>query len=227
VTERVCARCTVAPVRSRHGLCKFCEPCFLAVRTERRRLKHAKAVASRPVKLCLTCQERPRYSEDVRCKYCETCNLERTRSNCRKSMLKRYNSDPEFRARNNAAARECLRKQREQDPEASRQRSRDWRATQPKEKLRAIERRSRYGITDAQYSAMLLTQNGACEICLKAFVETPHVDHCHATGVVRGLLCRVCNLNAGVLEKMERENTLVQTADYLLKHREAARGVAA
>ncbi len=47
------------------------------------------------------------------------------------------------------------------------------------------------GITDDGYAAMLAEQGGGCAIC----GSTPktrrlHVDHDHASGRVRGLLCR-------------------------------------
>lgn len=54
-------------------------------------------------------------------------------------------------------------------------------------------------------------QSHACAICLSPF-EPPrkrhHLDHDHATGAVRGLLCRECNLALGHfaddLERVER-----------------------
>jgi hypothetical protein len=52
----------------------------------------------------------------------------------------------------------------------------------------------KYGITEEEYEEMLRVQRGGCWIC----GSTPkkrrlHVDHSHATGVVRGLLCHRCN----------------------------------
>lgn len=59
-----------------------------------------------------------------------------------------------------------------------------------------------YGIGYQEYLTMLEIQNGACAICgttdtgnRKAF----HVDHCHKTGKVRGLLCGNCNSGIGNL----------------------------
>lgn len=60
---------------------------------------------------------------------------------------------------------------------------------------------ARYGITPADYDAMLESQAGRCAICQ---TDDPasrsgswHVDHCHDTGVVRGLLCTRCNIGLG------------------------------
>lgn len=48
-----------------------------------------------------------------------------------------------------------------------------------------------------RFEAMLILQSGRCEICTAEFTETPHVDHSHVTGRVRGLLCDSCNLGLG------------------------------
>lgn len=59
--------------------------------------------------------------------------------------------------------------------------------------------RVRYGLTLEQYRGMLKSQTGRCAICKKKFVERKdtHVDHCHRTGKVRGLLCSNCNRALG------------------------------
>lgn len=65
----------------------------------------------------------------------------------------------------------------------------------------------KYGISLLDYSQMFLAQNGKCAVCgssdggnrngeLKALA----VDHDHATGKVRGLLCEACNTGIGKLK---------------------------
>jgi Autographiviridae endonuclease VII len=59
--------------------------------------------------------------------------------------------------------------------------------------------KSRYGLSREDYDALLARQGGVCAICAKPPEKTLCVDHCHATGKVRGLLCRQCNFGLGCL----------------------------
>jgi hypothetical protein len=73
-------------------------------------------------------------------------------------------------------------------------RRRERRAADPdhRDKCRAQS----HGLSLQAYRAMRERQKNVCGIC-----KTPGkplcVDHCHATGKVRGLLCRDCNLGLG------------------------------
>jgi len=68
-------------------------------------------------------------------------------------------------------------------------------------KIRKEKRlKERYGMSLDDYHLMSLRQNGVCAIC-KCAPKTPlHVDHCHTTGRVRGLLCGSCNRALGLLK---------------------------
>lgn len=59
-----------------------------------------------------------------------------------------------------------------------------------------------YGLTPEQFTAILRYQEGQCPICERflGITTTPSVDHSHATGSVRGILCRKCNAALGMLE---------------------------
>lgn len=56
--------------------------------------------------------------------------------------------------------------------------------------------RYHYGITIDDFDALLKSQNGLCAIC-ECRLTSPHVDHCHKSGQVRGLLCSPCNKGLG------------------------------
>lgn len=51
-----------------------------------------------------------------------------------------------------------------------------------------------YGITLEEYNRVLKYQGGQCAICNREPTNTRlSVDHCHDTGLLRGLLCWPCN----------------------------------
>lgn len=55
--------------------------------------------------------------------------------------------------------------------------------------------RKTYGITLEQYDEMFRQQGGACAVCGSVPKKNRlSVDHDHATGKVRGLLCMNCNI---------------------------------
>jgi len=62
----------------------------------------------------------------------------------------------------------------------------------------------KYGITAKDRDAMIKTQRNRCAGCKMAFgilkEDKPHVDHCYATGVVRGILCANCNRAIGLMQ---------------------------
>lgn len=113
------------------------------------------------------------------------------------------------------------------NPDAHTRYSKAWRARNPEharkigreqqrrrtlrygmEKRREIAYRSilkrKYGLTVADYEAMLVAQNGCCAICAgnKPYGRGNrwHVDHDHTSGKVRGLLCSRCNTAIGLLQ---------------------------
>lgn len=60
--------------------------------------------------------------------------------------------------------------------------------------------RRKYAMTLDQEEELLAQQEHACAICRTPFDGVyPHVDHCHRTGRIRGLLCSKCNHGLGLL----------------------------
>lgn len=114
---------------------------------------------------------------------------------------------PEKRAQNRkwyAENRERVlarkRAERETDPEKFNARARDWKRNNP-DRYRANWRRNAYGLTQDDFDRMFTAQDGTCAICRGAFNRTPCIDHCHATGLVRGLLCDGCNRGLGYFKE--------------------------
>lgn len=67
----------------------------------------------------------------------------------------------------------------------------------------------RYGITAADVERMLKEQSGRCAVCRrpprgKGRNSILHIDHCHRSGKVRGLLCFNCNTGIGNLNDSPR-----------------------
>lgn len=82
--------------------------------------------------------------------------------------------------------------------------------------------RSTYGITLEQYNAMVATQKGRCAICNRPPPRHGRyrklvVDHDHATGEVRSLLCNPCNTAMGSLG--EDAGRCRAVADYIERWR--------
>ena len=71
-----------------------------------------------------------------------------------------------------------------------------------REKNRSPYLRYQYGMTQNDYDLWFEKQNGVCRICGNAPPDgrNLHVDHDHATGVVRGLLCQTCNSMLGMAQ---------------------------
>lgn len=94
------------------------------------------------------------------------------------------------------------------------------------EKFKAYNLKRDYGISLELYQKILVEQLGLCAIC-----GTPSgsersnnngykslaVDHDHATGAVRGLLCSRCNKALG--DFLDSPALLRKAADYLEKHK--------
>ena len=78
-----------------------------------------------------------------------------------------------------------------------------------------------YGLTLDQYEELHKSQNGLCWICgisedSGEKFQRLCVDHCHKTGVVRGLLCSNCNYGLGKFK--DSPDLLVKAIEYLSRY---------
>lgn len=81
--------------------------------------------------------------------------------------------------------------------------------------------KSRFGITVDERDDLLASQGGRCAACAEATAFNgssvgAHVDHDHATGRVRAVLCHRCNVALGVAK--ESAARLRALADYVEAH---------
>lgn len=88
---------------------------------------------------------------------------------------------------------------------------------------RTASLRNRYGLSNSEYDQMVSAQNNKCLICgeeprkTKAFQTWRlHIDHCHKTKKIRGLLCHLCNRGIGLFR--ERIDLLEKALAYLKCH---------
>ena len=127
-------------------------------------------------KVCLV--EKPQQDfENSRC--CKECFAKRSEywRQHRKNYLKSYSKSDKFKQ----SVASYQAKKKAEDPDA-------WRA---RNKL------ARYNMTLEDYGRILEAQKGLCGICERDIRQKNHIDHCHETGEIRGLLCHVCNQGLG------------------------------
>lgn len=95
-----------------------------------------------------------------------------------KHCTKAYHADPDVRRKNN-------------DKQNAR-----WKTGG----ARDARYRKLFGISLEEYNRMFAEQGGVCKICLQpqdGLTKNLAVDHCHKTGMIRGLLCKDCNIGLG------------------------------
>lgn len=70
----------------------------------------------------------------------------------------------------------------------------------------------KYGLTVEEFNDMVLGQESRCAICNEE--RELHIDHCHSSGKVRGLLCLQCNTALGNMN--DSVETLQRAIEYLM-----------
>ena len=156
---------------------------------------------------------------EVRC--CTKCSITKPMSSfgrkgnwwcleCRREYASKW------RHKNRERHRKKIKAWQEANRERVRARRQEKRKNDPHFAL-AERIRDKYGIRYHQYLEMLEKSEGMCAICNRN-TEKLCIDHDHATGKVRELLCRSCNQGLGQFQ----DNPLLLSAaiQYLHKHME-------
>jgi hypothetical protein len=67
-------------------------------------------------------------------------------------------------------------------------------------KSRAFKRK--YGISKEDFYILKFKQNNKCAICQNELEndKKSHMDHCHNSGKLRGVLCTTCNVGLGMFK---------------------------
>jgi len=83
------------------------------------------------------------------------------------------------------------------------------------ERSKWVGMKALYGVSREQFEDMLRKQEGVCAICHKPCNSKRRlsIDHCHATGRIRGLLCINCNHGLGHFK--DSVELLTNARDYL------------
>jgi hypothetical protein len=95
--------------------------------------------------------------------------------------------------------------------------AKNYQQTRPEQRSRYARRyalKKLYGLTPEQWDEMFKEQGGRCLICGKApGRKRLHVDHCHETGLIRGLLCSSCN--SGIAHLQHDPKIIASALSYL------------
>ena len=159
-------------------------------------------------------------------KQCTSCKIEKPVSDFYyRTGTKQYHSQCKD------CERVLAKKWYKSNPQYAKEKAKKWRTEnidRVKEYRIANKRRSyivdikrKYNITELEFNNMLLTQKNKCIGCGVDFEfgvqeKTPHIDHCHKTGKVRGILCRKCNSVIGFYK--DNPKPLFNLSEYLNCH---------
>lgn len=95
----------------------------------------------------------------------------------------------------------------------------EWAKANP-DKVKHARLMSAFGMSLDQFNAMMESQGNSCAICGYSDMSNPkvfpHVDHCHSTGKVRGILCSNCNMALGKFK--DDTSRLYSAISYLASH---------
>lgn len=87
------------------------------------------------------------------------------------------------------------------------------------ERHKKYDIKSQYGLSWDKYVELIKQAGNCCEICkTPVIVRNLHIDHCHKTNIVRGLLCSQCNHGLGNFK--DSIELLLQAVEYVKRAQE-------
>jgi hypothetical protein len=129
------------------------------------------------------------YEDGPGAKTCRRCHVAKPLDQFRRRREISDGRTPWCRACLSEYEREPVRTERHQERQRQRYRV---------DARRSKNLRAKFGLTLDEYHEMLEAQGGVCKVCGGVNIDRRlAVDHCHATGRVRGLLCGLCNIGLG------------------------------
>lgn len=187
-----------------------------------------------PVKTCNKCGEAKALHQyhanpktrDGKQHTCKQCTADRQRTHYRANKELYAEKQRGYRKRNHEAVKANARRYYSDNVEVLKAKKKAAYHQNPGKfikQTRAAHLRERFGITPDQFEEMNKAQGGACAICgsTKSGRKDKRlmIDHCHATGKVRALLCHHCNAGIGYFK--DDISKLEAAIAYLRRHKPA------
>ncbi len=117
----------------------------------------------------------------------KSCSNKKRWESCNQDRIKAYERSPERIARHKETTYAWREKNKDKYNEYMRKKNKE---AYPEARF------VRYGVTKEWYDDTLVIQDHKCAICRKPNPSKKRavvVDHCHASGKIRGILCYGCN----------------------------------
>jgi len=145
--------------------------------------------------------------------WCKKCLKENRNTPRYKELEEKYRKSPDFKKKKSAYMKKYDQKEETKSRKAKYRKIYEQR---PAVKKRKSEYRLKclYNITPKKYREMILLQENKCGICNIKLTKVINIDHCHKTGIVRGILCRNCNLGLGFFN--DNVDSLRRAINYLV-----------
>jgi hypothetical protein len=148
---------------------------------------------------CKSCKTQPKEKECILCKITKPIDMFPYRTGKQKHLF-------------DSRCKECKYTENTAWRQENKEKVLEYRA---KDTWNLKKRCSRYAITEKQFLDMFNTQNSCCKICDSTItIDNSAIDHNHATGDIRGILCKTCNRALGMFK--DSPKILEKALDYLM-----------